>query len=166
MPCRPRAVVASVVATAALLATILGSGCSSGSPFGGDDGASTCTLIQRLGATADRVERADLADPDEFERVLDDAVVQYVEIVDDLLESGPDELREPLRALKAAAEQYRFSDALEARATLDEFAARECGLRAPVTTTCRFDPSALNFSTVARSVSGSGSMLCDDPTVT
>jgi len=110
-------------------------GCSGGGPFGDGGTDSTCTLIQRLGATADRVERADVTDPDEFERALDDAVMQYVEIADDLLDAAPDELHDTLRALKAAVEQYRFADAVEARAALDEFAARECGLRAPAPTT-------------------------------
>ncbi|HEX5614294.1 MAG TPA: hypothetical protein VFZ83_03995 [Acidimicrobiia bacterium] len=116
-------------------------GCTGGSPFSDGGTDSTCTLIERLGATADRVERADVSDPDEFQTALDDAVAQFVEVADDLLDTAPDELHDDLRALKAAAEQYRFADAVEARATLDEYAARECGLRAPSTTTSTVPPT-------------------------
>lgn len=118
-----------------VVAALALAGCSGRGPFGDERAGSTCTLIQRLGATADRVERADVTDPDAFEQALDDAVVQYVEITDDMLENGPDELHDTVRALQAAAQQYRFADAVDARAALDEYAARECGLRAPPTTT-------------------------------
>jgi hypothetical protein len=126
----------SRLATAALVALALAaSGCSGGGPFGDGDGAdTTCKLIERLGRSADRVERADIENPDDFQAALDDAVVEYGRIIDDLLDSAPETLHDDLRALRAAVEQYRFSDAVDARATLDEYAASECGLQAPPTT--------------------------------
>jgi hypothetical protein len=133
-----------------VLASIALGACSGGGPFGdGDGGDTTCKLIERLGRSADRVERADINDPDEFDAALSDAVVEYGRIVDDLLDRAPESLQDDLRALRAAAEQYRFADAADARAAVDEYAASECGLEAPPTTitTLALRPTASSSTT-------------------
>jgi hypothetical protein len=130
-----------LVALGALAAAAALGACRGGDgPFGGGAG-SACSLVERLGSTAETLERADLADPEEFDAALDDAVRQFTSTVDALLEQTPERLHDDLRAMRAAAEQLRFSDAVSARAALDDWAQDECGLR-PVATTTTAAPGA------------------------
>jgi hypothetical protein len=101
----------------------------------GDDDGSTgingsaqavCTLVERLDGTGDDVAAADVKDPSRFNDALDDAVEQYTEVLDDLDEVAPPELRDDVERLRAAVEQYRFADGLEAHAALDAYASRAC----------------------------------------
>ena len=135
----PAALVALALVALGLV-SMLGA-CSDGeSPFAAGS-ASACSLVERLGSTAETLEQADPADPEEFQAALDDAVLQFTGVVDALLEQTPDRLHDDLRAMRAAAEQLRFSDAVAARAALDDWARDECGLL-PVTTTTPAAPSS------------------------
>jgi hypothetical protein len=103
----------------------------------GDDEASTpsaspCPLIEQLDTTAAKVARADVSDPDGFDRTLDDAVEKYVATVKELQEIVPSDMRPDLERMEAAVNQYRFGDAANARAALDTYAAAHC---APTATT-------------------------------
>lgn len=110
-------------------------GCSGGG-IGGDDGAgATCDLIERLAKTADDLETADLRDPDAFEAALAAASAEYVETVDALLDVAPDALRPDLQRMKAAVQQERYDDAIDARAAIDDYGRRTCGFEATSTTT-------------------------------
>jgi hypothetical protein len=131
----PNVRVAEVLATALLCVGI--GACSAG---GGSDSAlasgpdKTCTLISQLAATADTVNRADIADPEKFNAALDDAVAKYVRTIDDLRRAVPSTLRESLDRLQAAVEQYDFDEALAARAPLDEYGATHCSAATTTTT--------------------------------
>lgn len=132
--CRPlSARLAVLVAVAALL----GSGCSSADDgdggLGGADVASTCTLVGRLAAAGEDLAEADLSDPDAFSGALDAAVLDYVTTLDSLMESVPDDLVDDLEELRGLVEQYRFEEAMEARAPLDGYVDEVCP--ATVTTT-------------------------------
>ncbi len=97
-----------------------------------------CPLIEKLDETAASVAGADVADPDAFGRTLDQAVATYVSTVRQLRKETPSELHDDLERIGAAVDQYRFQDAVNARAALDTFAAMTCGTAtAAVPTTAR-----------------------------
>ena len=114
----------------------LGAQCSGGGGGGAaalsESPEAACNLIDRLAETAQLVEKADISDPEKFQRALDDAVEQYVGTIDDLRTATPERLHDSLDRLQAAVEQYDFDDAMAARGPLDEYAKDEC---APETTT-------------------------------
>ncbi len=104
-------------------------GCSAGGG-GGIGGAAAeeaaCPLIERMRSAGDLVAEADVADPEAFEKALDDAVADYLSTLDALVDVVPEELANELGTLRASVEQYRFDDATAARAPLDEWAADTC----------------------------------------
>jgi hypothetical protein len=110
------------------LCAALSAACSGGGGDGPLDNRAevACALVDRLASTADIVTDADVADPDAFQRALDEGVSQYVSVIDDLRAVVPDRLGPSLDRLEAAVEQYDFDEALAARAPLDEYAAATC----------------------------------------
>lgn len=125
----------AVRAAAALSLGVALSACAGGGGGPGEGGSARdlCALYDRLGETATQVEQADVSDPERFEASLQSAVDQYVASVEDLREVAPDELHEDLDRLGAAAAQFRFDDALDARVSLDEYAAERCSSATPTT---------------------------------
>lgn len=89
-----------------------------------DDAA--CELLDRLAATADSVEAADVADPEAFTTALETAVLEYVTTLDSLIAAAPPSLTEDLEEVRGLVEQYRFSEAAEARVPIDDWADTAC----------------------------------------
>lgn len=121
------------LAVVSLLVTAYGCTGDGGGVLGSGNDDATCRLVERLAATAQTVEQADISDPDAFEAALDVAVLEYSATVDDLLDVAPKSLRDDLERMKAAVEQYRFEDAITARAALDDYTARACDFAATTT---------------------------------
>jgi hypothetical protein len=88
--------------------------------------SAACPLLDRLGQAGQIVERADVADPDEFAAALDDAVAQYVSAVSKLRPLVPEELQDDLDRLEAAVRRHDFEAAVAARSALDDYAELEC----------------------------------------
>jgi VirB8 protein len=113
---------------AACLAALSVGACSGGS---GDNKSapkqSPCPLVARLERTAASVARADVKNPDAFDRTLQHAVTTYVATVRELREVTPADLQDDLERMEAAVNQYRFRDAADARPALDAYAAANCG---------------------------------------
>lgn len=105
-------------------------GCSGGGDGGGvagpDGSEAACPLMERLRSAGDQVESADVADPVAFEQALDDAVADYLSTLDALAEVVPEDLDGDVETMRASVEQYRFDDAVEARASLDEWVGDSC----------------------------------------
>src|SRR6188472_3431302 len=110
------------VARAVLGATLLGAGlfvsaCSGGKP----DAVAprcACPLLAELAQTGDTVAKADVSDPAEFDATLKAAVASYVKTARLLQDAVPFNLRSDVERIVAAAEQYRFEDAISARADI------------------------------------------------
>jgi hypothetical protein len=122
-----RRVVASIAVLGACAA--LTTACSNS----GNGGAPTvggtkivCTLVGQLDRTGTAVEQADVHDPAAFDRALAGAVKKYVAILDDLHDAVPNELRDDVEHLRAAVQQYRFNDGVDARVAIDAYANRTC----------------------------------------
>jgi hypothetical protein len=114
-----------VVSACAATGTACSSSGKSGSPTIG--GASVvCSLVDRLDRTGGTVEQADVKNPAAFDRALSNAVKGYVSVLDDLHDAVPADLRDDVEHLRAAVEQYRFADGVEARAAIDAYAHRTC----------------------------------------
>jgi hypothetical protein len=98
--------------------------------------AKACSYVARLDEIAAAVGRADVSDPVAFKKTLAGAVHDYATNVEALREVVPDEMHAALDRVKADVQQYRFDAAVADRASLDAYAARECGrVVAAVTTT-------------------------------
>jgi hypothetical protein len=100
---------------------------------GGDDAGDSettseaaCTLLDRMADHAHAVEEANVADPEAFADVLDQAIEAYTADLERLRDVTPDELDEPIDDLEAAMTDHKFDEAVTARAPIDEFAATEC----------------------------------------
>lgn len=111
--------------TALLLLSVALAACGGGGS-GGARANRACPLVDRLHDSADLVAEVDLADPDAFLGALDQAVTEYTATLDRLVEVAPADLRDDLTELRSAVEQYRFDDAVAARAPLDAYAERHC----------------------------------------
>lgn len=116
----PRAVATAVVGVALALSACSGGG---GSPVAATQ---TCALLAQLARTGDAVASADVADPAKFDATLRRAVTQYVRTARQLREEVPASLRDDVDRLVAAAQQYRFEDALTARAAIADYAGAKC----------------------------------------
>ena len=114
-----RAVAAAIVGAALVL-----SACSNGGTSAA--AASPCPLLAELARTGDSVATADVADPAKFDETLRSAVADYVRTARSLRSAVPPALRPDVERLVAAAEAYRFTDAVAARANIDEYARTEC----------------------------------------
>lgn len=95
------------------------------------------------------VARANVNDPDTFNRTLAAAVKLYVLNVRSLLVVAPTQLRSGLDRVEADVQEYRFDAAREDRADLDTYAATACG-RVP----SNFTPSSVAGSTTGVGVAG------------
>ena len=114
-----RAVVAGVVVLAIGPAL---AGCS-----GGASGpVAVCPLLAELGQTGQTVARADVSDPDTFDRTLREAIAQYVRTARKLRDAVPAARRGDVDRMIAAAQQRRFADADDARARIDGYARSVC----------------------------------------
>jgi hypothetical protein len=91
--------------------------------------------VAKLDEIADGVARADVHDPDEFKKTLDDAVQEYVTNVRSLRAAAPRELGASLDRVESDVRQFRFDAARTDRARLDAYAARTCARVAHVSTT-------------------------------
>jgi len=114
------------VATAVLGVALALSAC------GGGNGNSlttsgACPLLAQLAKTGDTVARADVADPAKFNATLHTAVAEYVRTARRLRSAVPLRLRGDVERILAAAEQYRFADAMSARADIDSYERSKCG---------------------------------------
>ena len=112
-------------AAAAVLAACSGGG-DGGGVAGPDGSEAACPLMERLRSAGDQVESADVADPVAFEQALDDAVADYLSTLDALAEVVPEDLEADVETVRSSVEQYRFDDAVEARASLDEWVGDSC----------------------------------------
>jgi hypothetical protein len=114
----------SVVIVACAMAAC-SSGDSNSSSLRGDTQA-VCTLVERLDRTGEDVAAANVEDPEVFGDTLDSAVEAYTDILDDLHDVVPTDLRDDVERLNAAVEQYRFNDGVEPHAAIDAYASRSC----------------------------------------
>jgi hypothetical protein len=117
-----RAVVAGVVVLVSSVVVL--AGCSGGMSASGPSAA--CPLLAQLGQTGQTVARADVSDPEAFERTLSDAIAKYVHTARKLRDAVPAGLRADVSRMIAAAERRRFSDADDARARIDRYAQSVC----------------------------------------
>jgi hypothetical protein len=132
-PVRKRSTGRVVACTTILLVVLGAAACSQDSEKTSDTPKeSPCPLIERLDATAAKVARADVSDPDRFDKALTQGVETYVATVKQLQDLMPSEMRPDLERMEAAVNQYRFNDVADARAALDTYAAAHC---APTATT-------------------------------
>jgi hypothetical protein len=128
-PVRWRLVLPSFVALVALVALV---GCSGASGSSGNGGAKVgerqvlCPLVARLDRSGADVARVDVKDPGAFDNALGAAVKRYIATLDALRDVVPRDLRDDLERLRAAVEQYRFGDGVEAHAALDTYAKGIC----------------------------------------
>ena len=126
MRTRP-AILALLVPAAAPAVLAACSGGGDGGGVAGPDGSeAACPLMERLRSAGDQVESADVADPVAFEQALDDAVADYLSTLDALAEVVPEDLEADVETVRSSVEQYRFDDAVEARASLDEWVGDSC----------------------------------------
>jgi hypothetical protein len=117
--------VVALVLLAVSLAACSGGTTSHAAQRGGDS-HETCALIAQLRATGQQVARTDVADANAFDAGLGDAVRRYATIVDELHSRVPKTLRPSLDRLRAAVQQYRFSDGVDDYAALQAYAASNC----------------------------------------
>jgi hypothetical protein len=108
---------------------------TTGSKSSGRREESPCAYVTKLDEIADGVGRADVHDPDEFKKTLDDAVQDYVTNVQSLRAVAPRELGASLDRIESDIRQYRFVAARTDGADLDAYAARLCGGVAHTSTT-------------------------------
>jgi hypothetical protein len=120
-----RALVCIVVGACVATCAACSSSGKSGSPTIGGRKV-VCSLVDQLDRTGAAVEQADVKDPAAFDRALAHAVKGYVSVLDDLRGTVPDDLRDDVEHLRAAVEQYRFADGVDARAAIDAYAQRTC----------------------------------------
>jgi hypothetical protein len=130
-----------VVATIGCVGLLLTS-CSGGDDDGGGGivRESPCVLIARLDQIAATASSIDVSDPEASQAALDKAISDYVDTTRELRDVAPDELRADLEQVESAVQRGRFDDALLDRASVDAYAARQCGRTgtttvAPSTTT-------------------------------
>ena len=117
--------VATIVTGATALALVVVA-CNGGDGAPDARSSAVCPLLDRLGQAGQTVERADVADPDEFAAALDDAVAQYVSTVSKLRPLVPEELHDDLDRLEAAVRRHDFDAAVAARSALDDYATLQC----------------------------------------
>jgi hypothetical protein len=111
------------IVAAALLAGCGGRDAVAGA---GDGPARTCAALDRLAATGEPVEQADVADPDAFTETLERAADAYVGALDDLREVAPERLHATIDDLARAVERGDLDRARTVRAPLDAYAVQEC----------------------------------------
>ena len=117
----PRAVATAVVGAALAISACSGGG---GNPIAA---TKTCALLAQLARTGEAVASADVADPVKFDATLRRAVGRYVRAARQLRDEVPASLRDDVDRLVAAAQQYRFEDALTARAAIADYTGATCG---------------------------------------
>ncbi len=131
----------------ALFALLTISGCSkvagSKSPNPGKPPA--CAYVAKLDTIADTVAKANVQDPDAFDKTLQTAVQDYVANVRELRANAPADLSTSLTQVEADVQQFRFDAAVTDRAPLDAYAARLCGRVAP-SSTASTSPPTTGFS--------------------
>jgi hypothetical protein len=122
-------------AATVLIATLL-AGCTGGGSDGSEptNRASPCELVARLDMIAAGVARIDISDPAESQKQIDAAIAEYVSTVRALRGVAPDDMKADLDRVESAVQQSRFEDAATDRASLDVYAARNCGRSATTTT--------------------------------
>jgi hypothetical protein len=114
---------------------------ATGSKSSGSGHSTACAFVAKLDEIATSVARADVHDPVEFRKTLDNAVHDYVNNVKSLRAVAPTELHASLDRVSADVQQYRFDAALADRAELDAYAERTCE-RAPVGATSTTGPQS------------------------
>ncbi len=117
---------AVAVATAACSGSSTGGSAVAAVGTSRTDTRATCVLIQHLEHTADSLATTPLADPARANAALRAAVADYTRTLDEIADRVPTALRAKVEVLRAAVEQYKFADALAARAPLDGWAAEHC----------------------------------------
>jgi hypothetical protein len=114
-------------ALAACSASGTASGTGDGSVKGGHvDTRTACRLLRQLDQDGKTVAHADVGDPAAFSASLDTAVKRYTATLDQLRLVVPSNLLPSIDRLHAAVDQYRFTDGVDAHATLSAYRARSC----------------------------------------
>jgi len=152
-----------------LLVVVVAAGCShvTGSKSTKSGRPPACDLIAKLDEVADRVARADVHDPDAFEKTLVTAVSEYVTNVRELQAVAPIALHDGLTRVEADVTQLRFDAALTDRGELDAYAARTCGRVAGTgTTTGGPTIGATTGGTTGVTVAGTPTTAATGPTTT
>jgi hypothetical protein len=114
--------VAAIVGGALTLAACSGGG-SAAKPFSNEP---ACRYLAELATNGLRVAELDVADPETFDVKLGSAVDSYVRTARNLRDAVPENLRDDVDRMIAAAQQHRFANAKRARADLDAYAREEC----------------------------------------
>ncbi len=116
-------------ATGLSVALVLVAGCSkvSGSTSATPGKPAACAYVAKLDTIATTVAKANVADPDSFNKTLQVAVQDYVANVKLLQNTAPADLSASLARVVADVQQFRFDAAATDRVPLDAYAARSCG---------------------------------------
>jgi hypothetical protein len=162
---RGRRAATGLVGALAIGAPFLLAACgTTGSKSSGSGHGAACAFVAKLDDITAGVARADVHDPDEFEKTLDTAVHDYVTNVRSLRAVAPTELRAGLERMESDVQQYRFEAALTDRAGLDAYAARNCG-RAPLGATSTTGPGSTgSLPDTSSTVPAPSTTLAGDPT--
>jgi len=99
-------------------------GCSGGGTA--SSGSAPCSILAELAQTGQTVAAANVSDPDEFDKALRVAAVQYVSTAQRLREAVPEHLRPQVTLMIGAAERHNFDGASAARAKIDAYASANC----------------------------------------
>lgn len=101
--------------------------CDDGSnPTTAQSADTACRLIDRLAESVEPLIAAGVDDPEAFRSAFDAAELDLVGTLDSLADAVPDDLSDDVEEMKGLVEQHRFSDAVEARAPIDEYDRRVC----------------------------------------
>ena len=85
-----------------------------------------CGLIAQLPAAATQLQRVDVRDPGPFKTTLDNAVQQYVGILDQIAPRVDSKLKSTVSEVRRLVLAHRFGDAGDARVPLDTWTADHC----------------------------------------
>ena len=118
-----RAVVASLVGLAFVLAGCSGWGGGASNPYGDSP---ACPLLAQLARAGQTVEHADVSDPTAFDATLRSAVRTYVYTANKLRDAVPKQLQGDVERMIAAVRRRRFADAVTERAAVDTYARSTC----------------------------------------
>ena len=119
----PRLMVVAIAGGAFLLAACSGGGGSAATPFSNEP---ACRYLAALATNGLHVANIDVSDPETFDGNLRNAVDAYVRTARNLRNAVPENLRDDVDRMIAAAQQHRFTNAKRARADLDAYAREEC----------------------------------------
>jgi hypothetical protein len=115
--------VAPAILGAALLLGACGAGGGKAAPFSNEP---ACRYLAQLATDGLQAASINVSDPEAFDAKLRGAVDSYVHTARSLRNAVPENLRDDVDRMIAAAQQHRFTNAQRARADLDAYARQEC----------------------------------------